>query len=321
MPGLGGILRSFRPGMAESLAPQAQARVGARSEAGPPLDVSEVAAPSAAAVAGPNERDILTTRRELIAREQEPNALLEKGITMLDSLPHAERGTSLLINDVGELLRECGRLGEAGRLFEEALAARRAQLGDADPMTLTSLNNLGLLRREEGLYDEATALLTEAYEARRSAQGEDHPETLTALNNLGALLKREGKYALAEPIYVRVLELRRAALGDEHPDTLTSINNMAMLLQAQGKLDAAEPLLFEAASTARRVLGIDHPHAKTFAVNLNTLQRQKMHGLQKDRLLVYTQPTEKAAPRKPIVRRRLGHATPNTTPRSTTTAR
>lgn len=107
-------------------------------------------------------------------------------------------------------------------------------------------------------------------------------------------LKREGKYALAEPIYVRVLELRRAALGDEHPDTLTSINNMAMLLQAQGKLDAAEPLLFEAASTARRVLGIDHPHAKTFAVNLNTLQRQKMHGLQKDRLLVYTQVCESA---------------------------
>jgi hypothetical protein len=74
--------------------------------------------------------------------------LLAKGLAALAEIPADERGTSWLINDVGELLRETGRLEEARALFEEALDARRGSLGDDDPATLTSLNNLGLIFRE-----------------------------------------------------------------------------------------------------------------------------------------------------------------------------
>ena len=46
--------------------------------------------------------------------------------------------------------RAVRRLSSRSALFSEALAARRSQLGDSDPLTLTSLNNLGLLLREMG---------------------------------------------------------------------------------------------------------------------------------------------------------------------------
>ena len=193
---------------------------------------------------------------------------IENGLNALKQMETEERGTSRLINDVAEALREQGRLEEARALFTEALGARRAALGPEDPAYLTSLNNLGLLLRQMGEMGEARELLTEAVETRRAAQGDDHRETLTAINNLGALLKAQGALSDAEPLYEEALTTRRAALGDEHPDTLTSINNLASLYTAQGNLEPAEVLLYEAAATAQRVLGNDHPHTRIFAVNL-----------------------------------------------------
>jgi hypothetical protein len=54
------------------------------------------------------------------------------------------------INNLGLLLQAQGRLDEARPLYDEALAGRRAALGDAHPDTLTSINNLGLLLADAG---------------------------------------------------------------------------------------------------------------------------------------------------------------------------
>ena len=51
-----------------------------------------------------------------------PEELLERGMAALEATPKEERGTSLLINDVGELLREQGRLDEARYVFCVAAA-------------------------------------------------------------------------------------------------------------------------------------------------------------------------------------------------------
>jgi tetratricopeptide (TPR) repeat protein len=140
---------------------------------------------------------------------------LEHALTVLGQLEPSERGTSWLINDVAEALREQGRRQEARALFAEALDARRAALGNDDPGTLTSLNNLGLLLREMGELAGAKALLEEAVAARRKAQGDAHPETLTAINNLGALLKAQGALVRTPIDRTRELSTRAdAALRD-----------------------------------------------------------------------------------------------------------
>ena len=240
-------------------------------------------------------------------------ALLKKGLNALAALPPDERGTSLVINDIGELLRDVGRMEEAKQLFEEALAARRQRLGGSDGKTLTSLNSLGLLLREMGDLSAARPLLTEALASRRQTQGDAHPETLTAMNNLGALLKAMGDLDGAEALYAEALEGRKAVLGASHPDTLTSINNLASLYRSQGRLYEAEPLLAEAAATARTVLGDSHPHTKIFEKGLSAVQTQtqthrarEQRGLQSFRARpqagpqashhIYTAPTQMEGP-------------------------
>ena len=57
-------------------------------------------------------------------------------------------------------------LSSTPALYREALAGKRATLGDTHPHTLTSINNLGMLLQDQGKLDEAETLLGEALAGR-----------------------------------------------------------------------------------------------------------------------------------------------------------
>ena len=78
------------------------------------------------------------------------------------------------------LLKEQGRLDEARPLLEEALAGKRATLGEAHPSTLNSLFCLGALLDAQGEAAEALRVLEEALAGYTAALGEAHPSTRNA---------------------------------------------------------------------------------------------------------------------------------------------
>ena len=57
----------------------------------------------------------------------------------LARLPEEERGTSVLLSNLAQLLKQQGKLAEAKPLMEEAVRAFRATLGNDHPHTLLSL--------------------------------------------------------------------------------------------------------------------------------------------------------------------------------------
>ena len=71
--------------------------------------------------------------------------LAQAGRDALATLPDSERGTSELINCVGQLLQAQGKLGEAEPLLRESFTARKETLGDKHPDTLTSVSALVVL--------------------------------------------------------------------------------------------------------------------------------------------------------------------------------
>ena len=86
----------------------------------------------------------------------------------------------MLLNQLGLLLQDMGKLEEARPLYEEALQARRETLGDRHPSTLTSIGNMGALLYGMGQLTEARPLFEEALQARKETLGESHPSTLNA---------------------------------------------------------------------------------------------------------------------------------------------
>ena len=185
-------------------------------------------------------------------------ALVAQAQAALARLPAAERGTSVLLSNLGTLLQRMGKREEARPLYEEALQACRATLGDRHPSTLTSISNMGSLLQDIGKLEEARPLLEEALQACRATLGDRHPDTLTSISNLGGLLMAMGKLHEARPLLEEALQARKETLGAHHPDTLISINNRAMLLTKMGKLDEARPLYEEALQVQRLLMG-HHP--------------------------------------------------------------
>ncbi len=114
--------------------------------------------------------------------------LAEAGRGALQALPQQERGTSTLMNNLGMLLQDQGKLEEAEPLFREPLEARRETLGPRHPSTLASLNNLAMLLQDQGKLEEAEPLLREVAEGFRETLGPQHRNTLNSEGNLGMLM-------------------------------------------------------------------------------------------------------------------------------------
>eukprot|EP00964_Phaeocystis_antarctica_P007130 scaffold3863_cov59-Phaeocystis_antarctica.AAC.1 len=155
---------------------------------------------------------------------------------MLEAVPEAKRGTSLLLANVATMLTTQGRLAEAEALYRVDLAAERAEGGDRAPNTLAALGNLALNLREQGKLTEAEPLFREALAARREVSGNDHPSTMRAAGNLGKVLLAQGKLGEAEPLLVEAVAWWRKTFG------YGGFCNCALieLRLAQGRLAEAE---------------------------------------------------------------------------------
>ena len=164
-----------------------------------------------------------------------------------------------------------GRYSEAEPLYKQALAIRKAKLGNNHPDTASSLNNLAALYDSQGRYSEAELLYKQALAIWKKQLGDNHPLTATSLNNLAGLYDSQGRYSEAEPLYKQALAIRKAQLGNNHPDTASSLNNLAELYQSQGRYSEAEPLYKQALAIWKTQLGDNHPNIATSLNNLATL--------------------------------------------------
>ena len=171
------------------------------------------------------------------------------------------------------LYRLQGRLPEAQRLFEAALASYRAA-GDAPPAELAEvLSGLGGLNYHLGDYETAIAQYRQALEIRERELGVDHPEVARSLRSLGVVHWRQGDFDRAESYLKRALDIREAALGEDHPDVAASLEAMAVLYGDQGRFAEAEPYYRRSLAIREKVLGPDHPDLATSLNNLAVFYR------------------------------------------------
>eukprot|EP00964_Phaeocystis_antarctica_P098126 scaffold64160_cov65-Phaeocystis_antarctica.AAC.9 len=132
-------------------------------------------------------------------------ALVAQARAALARLPAAERGTSLLLRNLGWMLKVMSQHEEARPLVEEALRAGRATLGDRHPSTLESISNMGWLLKEMGKLEEARPLLEEVLQARRETLGDRYPDTVHSMKNMASLLRHMGQLKEARPLLEEAL--------------------------------------------------------------------------------------------------------------------
>ena len=94
--------------------------------------------------------------------------------------------------NLGGLLKDMGRYGEAEPLYRQALEIGEKTIGKAHPQFAKLLNNLARLLQAMGRYEEADPNFLEALEISIATLGPDHPDTKKMEVNYAAFLKQRG---------------------------------------------------------------------------------------------------------------------------------
>ncbi len=186
--------------------------------------------------------------------------LLERGARRADELSDQPIVHARLLDVIGQMSFHLGRLDDAQRRLEQAVAIRRSTLGTSSLDLADSLIHLARVHRTRPDYAVAGKLVTEALEIRRAVLPADHPDVADALYELGWLA--------SGPEQERLYREAIAVLRDT-PDTadrrVTLRHALSTNLRRQGRLADAVAADREALATAERSFGPDH-HTTGYAM-------------------------------------------------------
>jgi serine/threonine-protein kinase len=186
--------------------------------------------------------------------------LLQRGAQRADELSGQPLVRARLLDVVGQMSLHLGRLDEAQRRLEQAVALRRAAPGNTPADLAGSLIHLARVHRTRNEYERARALVNEALDLRRQALPADHPDTAEALYELGWLTFGTEQ----ERLYRQALTLLA-----ERPSTaarrVTLLQALSTNLRRQGRLAEAIAADKDALSVAERSFGPDH-HTTGYAM-------------------------------------------------------
>lgn len=154
------------------------------------------------------------------------------------------------------IYRAIGRQTEEIKLLEPALATLRAELGDANPVTINSIEQLGNLKESVGEFEEASRLFQEASDRWRMLLAAEHVVLLNSVLNTvrvqikprcqslrGEILLKQSKFDETE----KFLRLGHAGLESQKLTSEVRRERFADSRDRRNRLDAArEPTQPEA---------------------------------------------------------------------------
>lgn len=150
-----------------------------------------------------------------------------------------------ILNTMGTVLENEGKLGRAERLYERALTIYERELDSDDPRIGFPLVNLANNGSMQGKLDGVGAMYRRHLAIQQKVYGPKHPRVGLSLNNLGDFMSKAGTYEEAIPMLRQALEVFSTSLGPEHAD-------VAVVLSALGDAELASSRPREARVHYRR---------------------------------------------------------------------
>jgi CHAT domain-containing protein len=195
----------------------------------------------------------------LQGRFNDGERMLKQGLELLDrsfgSNAEASPNYDKMLNDLGNLYLDAGRLTDAEATLRRALAITRARSGDAHPNAAATMGNLATVLEHEARYGEAEKLYQQTLQAYERVYGANHPATAIGLNNLANVYSAQGKNEAAAGLQERVLAIDEKAFGPDSPDVGRALNNLANSYASLGRNDQALGLYRRSLAVMERKFG------------------------------------------------------------------
>jgi CHAT domain-containing protein/tetratricopeptide (TPR) repeat protein len=195
----------------------------------------------------------------LLGRFDDGERMLKQGLDLLDrSFGRSAEGVpnyDKMLNDLGNLYLDAGRLTEAEAAMRHSLAITRARSGETHPNVVATTGNLANVLEHGARYAEAEKLYQQTLQAYERIYGPNHPTTAIGLNNLANAYSAHGKNEAAAGLQERVLAIYEKAFGADSPDVGRALNNLANSYANMGRSEQALGLLHRSVAVMERKFG------------------------------------------------------------------
>ena len=208
--------------------------------------------------------------------------LVDRGVREAQSL-EAEPGVQAeLLQTLGGIAQNLGRLDQAETLLKRALELRRAAFGQDHPDVARSLVASGQLASARGKYDDAEREIREGLAMLRRHLSRKDPEVARAVSALGRVLENAGRYpeAIRELEEAVRLQSRRPGLEGDLSQSLTELANCYFYT---GQYAKADTLNQQVLAVDRQLYGARHPHVADDLINLGAVQFEGGHYVEAER--------------------------------------
>lgn len=166
----------------------------------------------------------------------------KKSLDVLDKRPResVDLETVHVLNGLGLLYKELGRLPEAESYFLRAMEKIESVRESCRPEYASLVNNLALVYLDQGRYGEAETLYKQLISDGESEDFAGPEDTIHLLNNLALLYCNQGRYDDAEPLYRKSLEIiARHSKADRRRETVVLVN-LSLLHANRKRFDESE---------------------------------------------------------------------------------
>ena len=155
----------------------------------------------------------------------------------LDDKKKMIQWTGLMMNNLGDLLRETNRLDEAESMLRKAVKYWLSKQDETRPSTLRSFRYLALTLVAIGNITEGIQFFRREVIGFEKVFGSDSPDAMRARNNLGDALRVDGQFVEAGELLKESAEALESVFGSEHPNVIYAQGNYGLLLVSDLSLE------------------------------------------------------------------------------------
>ena len=208
--------------------------------------------------------------------------LVDRGVREAQSLEAEPAVEAELLQTLGGIAQNLGRLDQAGALLARALELRRTAFGPDHPDVARSLVASAQLSSARGDYGEAGKQTREGLAILRRHLSRNDPEVARAVSALGRILENAGRYpdAIRELEEAVRLQTGRPGLEGDLSASLTELANCHFYV---GQYAEADALNQKVLALDRRLYGPRHPHIADDLINLGAVQFEGGHYAEAER--------------------------------------
>jgi len=208
--------------------------------------------------------------------------LLDRGVREAQTLEGEPAVEAELLQTLGGIAVNLGRLDQAETLLNRALELRRTAFGEDHPDVARSLVASGQLASARGRYDDAERQIRTGLAMLRRHRSREDPEVARAISALGRVLENAGRYpeAIRELEEAVRLQSRRPGLEADLSQSLTELANSQFY---SGRYAEADALNQRVLAIDRRLYGPRHPHVADDLINLGAVQLEGGHYVEAER--------------------------------------